>query len=128
MTSQPVPQVSQADIDRVVLRDFPAADRAAAMAALEEYGTESHEPESVRVRLAALKLAGGSLAELRRQVSWAKMDYRDVIAPAEYPRAMKVLTLLELEEAERQRIYDADWKQYDEWLRAAASGRRVSSP
>jgi hypothetical protein len=116
MTSQPVPKVSQADIDRVVRRDFAADDRAAALAALEAYGMDADEREVVRVRLAALKLAKGSLAELRRQVTWAKSDFRDVIGPAEYPKAMKVLSLLELDEAERQQIYEADWKQYGEWL------------
>jgi hypothetical protein len=50
-------------------------------------------------------------------VSWAKLDYRDVIGPAEYPKAMKVRSLLEVDDVERQRIYEADWKQYDEWLR-----------
>jgi hypothetical protein len=119
MSSQPTPEVSQADIDRVVQRDFAAADREAAVAALDTYGTESHEPEAVRVRLAAMKLANGSLEELRRQVSWAKMDFRDIIGPAEYPEAMKIMSLLELDEVERRRIYDADWKQYDEWLRGS---------
>ena len=117
MTPQPVPVVSHADLDRVVRRDFAADDRAAALAALEAYGIEPHDREVVRVRLAALKLAKGSLPELRRQVSWAKLDYRDVIGPAEYPKAMKVRSLLELEDDERRRIYEADWKQYDEWLR-----------
>jgi hypothetical protein len=117
MTPQPVPEVTPADIDRVVRRDFAAADQAAVLALLETYGTEDYEREAVRVRLAALKLAHGSLAELRRQVSWAKMDYRDVIGPAEYPRAMKVSSLLRLDEAESRRIFEADWKQYDEWLR-----------
>jgi hypothetical protein len=64
VNSQPVPSVSQADIDRVVRREFAAAHQAAAWAALEAYGIESHEREVVRVRLAALKLAKGSLAEL----------------------------------------------------------------
>ena len=117
MTSQPVPVVSNADVDRVVRRDFAADDRAAALAALEAYGIESHEREVVRVRLAALKLAKGSLAELRLQVSWAKLDFRDVIGPAEYPKAMRIPSLLKLDDLECQRIYAADWKQYEEWLR-----------
>ena len=117
MTSQPVPEVTQADIERVIGRDFATEDRAAALAALEAYGMESHEREVVRVRLAALKLAKGSIEELRRQVSWAKLDFRDVIGPAEYPKAMKVSSLIQLDQAERRRIYETDWKQYEEWLR-----------
>jgi hypothetical protein len=100
----------------VVRRDFAADEQAAALAALEAYGIEAHEPEVVRVRLAALKLSKGSLAELRRQVSWAKMDFRDIIGPAEYPTAMRISSLLQLDEIERKRIYDSDWQQYSEWL------------
>jgi hypothetical protein len=100
----------------VVRRDFAAGERAAALAALEAYGSDAHEPEVIRVRLAALKLSKGSLAELRRQVSWAKMDFRDVVGPAEYPKAMRISSLLELDEIERKRIYDFDWQQYSEWL------------
>jgi len=55
-----VPSVTQADIDRVVRRDFAEVEQAAALAVLEAYGSEDHEPEVVRVRLAALKLSEGS--------------------------------------------------------------------
>src|SRR5262245_4050759 len=116
MTPQPVPGVTQADIDRVVRRDFAVEEQAAVLAALEAYGREDHEPEVGRVRLAALKLSQGSLAELQRQISWAKMDFRDTIGPAEYPEAMRILSLLQLEESERKRIYDSDWRQYRDWL------------
>ena len=116
MTPQPVPGVTQADIHRVVRRDFAEREQAAALAVLEAYGSEDHEPEVVRVRLAALKLSGGSLAGLRRQIGWAKMDVRDTIGPAEYPEAMRRSSLLQLEENERKRIYDSEWQQYREWL------------
>ena len=53
---------------------------------------------------------------MRRQISWAKMDFRDTIGPAEYPEAMRRSSLLQLEESERKRIYDSDWQQYREWL------------
>jgi hypothetical protein len=47
-------------------------------------------------------------------VSWAKLGFRDVIGPAEYPRAMKVSSsLIELDEGEREQVYAADWKQYE---------------
>lgn len=116
MTSQPVPVVTQVDIDRVVRRDFAADEQTAAFAALEAYGLEAHEPEIVRVRLAALKLSKVSLAELRRQVSLAKVDFRDIIGPAEYPKAVRMPSLLQLDDIDRKRLYDSDWHQYSEWL------------
>lgn len=70
------------------------------------------------MRLAVVKLAGGSLAELRRQVEVAKQDWRDVLGPAKYPEAMK-LGLVEaskLAEEARQQLEARDRRQYEEWL------------
>jgi hypothetical protein len=54
MTPQPVPGVTQVDVNRVVRRDFAEEEQAAALAVLEAYGSEDHEPEVVRARMAAL--------------------------------------------------------------------------
>ena len=52
---------------------------------LAGYGTESYEREPPRVRLAVLKLAGRNFEMVRGWVAQAKMDYRDVLGPAEFP-------------------------------------------
>ena len=55
-----------------------------ALAILDEYQSDGASP--TRVQLAVLKLAAGRLDELRREIETARRDYRDVLAPAEYPR------------------------------------------
>jgi hypothetical protein len=116
-SGQPTPTVTDADVERIVRREFEEADVAAVLGILAEYGTEAHEPESARVRLAALKEARGDLDRLRQQVSSAKMDYRDVLSEAEYPLASRKWGRMKgMTDTERQAIYDADWHQYQKWL------------
>ena len=84
---------------------------------LAEHGTKEYEREAPRVRLAALKEARGHVGRLRQQVSWAKMDYRDVLSAAEYPQASRKWgRMKKMTDEEQQKIYDADFRQYQEWL------------
>lgn len=115
---QPVPHVTAADIERVIRRDFPEAKFEDVLAILAEYGTEIWHKEPERVRLAALKLANGNMEELRRTIDRAKLDYRDVLAPAEYPNFMqKGLRFRRLRSRDRELIYTDDWQQYERWLK-----------
>ena len=117
MPSQPTPNVSSADVERVVRRDFPADRVAEVLALLGEYGTESWHSEPDRVRLAALKLASGSIEMLRQEIEVAKCDYRDVVVGAEYPDYLKrVPRSGALPPEQEQRIIDTDWRQYQDWL------------
>ena len=112
MVDQPVPKVTAADVERIVRRDFSAERVAEVLAILGRFAA----PEPHRVRLDALKLAAGDVARLERTVQLASTDYRDVIAQAEYPSYM-VFVPGPSQSAEAQ-IIDADWKQYQKWLRA----------
>ena len=48
----------------------------------------------------------------------AKRDYRDLLVSAEYPNYYKEnATTRTISAKERQRLVDADWRQYDGWLR-----------
>ena len=119
---QPVPHVTAADIERVIHRDFPVEKLEDVLAILAEYGTEIWHKEKERVRLAALKLANGSMEELRRAIHRAKLDYRDVLAPAEYPKFMqKGLRFRRLRSRDRELIYTDDWQQYERWLKKGFS-------
>ena len=71
-----------------------------------------------RVRLAVLKLSGGKLSELRRQIEVARMDWRDVLGAAEQPEALKMgfLEYAKLPSEERHEIDARDRQQYDSWL------------
>jgi len=118
--TQPAPSVSEEDVARVIRRDFSDTDVPAAEAIVMEYGRESFEREADRVRLAALKLAAGSIEALRRHINNAKCDFRDVLSAAEYPKATKVWNRIDrLSPEKRQEIYDDDWRQYENWLRWA---------
>ena len=117
MTTQPHPIVTAADVERIVRRDFPADRTVEVLALLDEYGEEDWQREPDRVRLAALKLAAGDLERLRSEIEGAKRDYRDVLGPAEYPGyTQRMFRIAELPQDEQQRIIDADWSQYQEWL------------
>ena len=117
MTTQPHPTVSRADVERIVRRDFPADRTVEVLAMLDEYGKEDWQREPHRVRLAALKLAAGDIKRLRYEIEGAKRDYRDVLGPAEYPGYAKHMFHIDkLAQDEQQRIIDADWKQYQDWL------------
>jgi hypothetical protein len=117
MSTQPTPTVTNADVERIVRRDFPAARVEEVLAMLEEYGGEEWHREAPRVRLAVLKLAEGRMDRLRYEIEGAKCDYRDVLSAAEYPGyCRRVPGPGKLPKKEEQRIIDADWKQYHDWF------------
>jgi hypothetical protein len=100
----------------LVERLFPLDDRASVLAILDRYGSESHEREVVRVRVAVLKLSGGDVAKLDRAVVHAKRDYRDVLAWAEYPDEL-IQPTWRLPDDQVARIRGADRTQYLAWLK-----------
>ena len=69
MAKQPVPSVSDRDVERIVRRDFEAARVAEVLVVLDEYGKESWQREPARVCLAALRLASGCIDEAQRIMS-----------------------------------------------------------
>jgi hypothetical protein len=101
----------------LVDRLFASAERTAALALLEDYGTAPHEREVMRVRVAVLKLSDGRLPELERLIASARQDYRDVLAWAEYPAEL-VQPTWRLPEPDVARIRAADRAQYLAWLAA----------
>lgn len=114
---QPIPNATREDVERVVRRDFAPNEVDEVLRVLSEFQEEGSEREVYRVQLAVLKLAAGSMDGLRSHIESAKGDYRDVLAWAEYPLYFQSsCTGDEDSAAEEQRIIDADWKQYREWL------------
>lgn len=115
----PIPRLTEDDLSRVVERDF--TDPAAATAML----ADATSSISLRTKVAAAKLSGGSVDKLRSQLHQAEIDERDVIAGAEYPRYM-VAAPNGNRDLLNQAI-SADWDEYRSWLNAAAS-RRTPEP
>ncbi len=59
-TTQPIPKVTEVDVQRIVRRDFPPQAVAKVLSLLEQ----CRVMEADRTRLAILKLANGDLDEL----------------------------------------------------------------
>ena len=126
MLTQPIPEVTSGDVDRVVRRDFPEEKHAEVLEILSVYGRESWQCGEDRVRLAALKLADGDVGKLRGEIDRAVLDYHGVISGAEYPGyAVEVGCCgLPMDDehcehaAHAKEVIDDDWRQYREWLEA----------
>jgi len=105
-------------IQRIVGRLFAPDEHPMAMRVLDRYGPKPHHVEKVRVRLCALKLAGSDLRELERQIDVACVDFRDVIAAAEYPAQCKLgfIGFGRLRPSERLQIEEADRLQFQAWV------------
>jgi hypothetical protein len=115
-SSQPVPDVTHGDVERIVRREFASEQWTSVLALLSDFHKERGDSGAPRIQLAALKLAEGSLDKLRAHLT--SPDYRDVLVAAEYPAYHKVgLRIRELSASEKQRIVDSDWHQYEEWLK-----------
>jgi hypothetical protein len=83
---------------------------------LSEYGREEYEREASRVRLAVLKLSGPSLEKVEGYVGIAKVDYRDVLALAEYPGQLRAQTW-KMNPEEKKELEAKDRVQFEAWLR-----------
>lgn len=83
---QTIREVTEMDVERVVIRDFGKERSAEALTILSEYGKrEGTRPGSPRVHLAILKFATGDFDRLKKFTEIACIDFRDVVGPAETP-------------------------------------------
>lgn len=112
--AQPLPDVTQADVERVARRELAGDAVPEVLAALDGYGEGRDAREAARVRLAVLKLARGSLEDVRTLVDAARRDFRDVLAAAESPRLLRLPP--GRAGAEREAAIAADRAQYQAWL------------
>jgi hypothetical protein len=116
VNTQPTPEVNRNDVVRVIRRDFPGLSEGDILAVLDLYGKASWERERDRVQLAILKLADGDLKALKRHTEAACCDYRDILAPAEYPKHSKLGWSARSTRGEFSKIYEDDWNHYQQWL------------
>ena len=108
-------QPSPALVAKKAAQLFSPEELPSVMALLQSYGTQSWQRELDRVRLALLKLSNGSLESLRQGLEVAHQDYRDILAWAEYPNAMRLGFSQRDKEAEPE-AREKDRKQYLNWL------------
>lgn len=81
---------------------------------LGDYGRGAHESEPERVRLAVLKLAGAELRSVEKYTGYAREDYRNILAWAEYPRQAREWVMPDADE--KQKMIEADLTEYENWL------------
>lgn len=125
-TGGPEPVELTTLVIKKVRQSFPPDQQSEAIRLLEKecarnlpFSEDDSAQDLERVRLAVVKAAGGSLAELRRQIGVAKRDWRDVINSAEYSEAAR-LGLVEyskLDQEARSELEARDRQQYVAWLR-----------
>ncbi len=111
---QPAPQQSEGGLSPVVERDFSDPVTATELLA------EATSSISLRGKVAATKLSGGSIEMLRSQLHQAEVDERDVIAWAEYLHHM--MTGAPGERQLLDEAISADWDEYQPWLIAGSAG------
>ncbi|WP_276133856.1 hypothetical protein [Polluticoccus soli] len=109
-----IPNITDADIERIVRRDFSQVAFADVIGTLKKYESETEQGRN-RVWASILKLAGGDIELLRLYVEKACYDYRDVIAAAEYPKYTPH-AFGDLLDGKAAPLMDKDWKQYQSWL------------
>jgi hypothetical protein len=105
--------------DRILKRKLEAlfpvpSERETVLSILACYGTEKHEREPDRVKIAILRLAGTEIDKIRKYTQLAKEDYRDILSWAEYPRQSKSWSLLE--GPEKKKLRELDRANYEKWL------------
>ena len=118
--SDKIPNVTRNDVIRVVQRDFAPDQFAVTLAMLDHYVGDT-EAGAARVRLAALKLAAGSITRLQEFIDIANSDYRDVICPAEYPRfqAIGFVGIGRMTPDAVLKLKEDDWREYESWVYGA---------
>ena len=104
---------------RKIKQMWPDADPQEILDLLNEYGTESYETGRTRVQLGILKLSRGDRERLPDLVKMAKVDWRDVLAYAEYPEEMRTdpTRMRDMPEQDARSIRERDRRQYEKWLK-----------
>jgi hypothetical protein len=113
---QPIANVTDEDINRILNRDFPTIEFSIIETLLQSYTSESKSGAN-RVYAAVLKLSNGDFNLLKSYIEQAKIDYRDVIALSEYPNYSKYAFNNNLTKSEEQQLINDDWIQYQSWLK-----------
>ena len=116
---QPVARISDDDLVFLIQREFPN-DVNVVRDKLN--GIDDFFEEKNRISAAVLKLADGDITRLDEFVQRANSDFRDVLAPAEYPRQFRYGFGNRTEEESKEDSLQ-DWGEYCAWKeRSRADG------
>jgi hypothetical protein len=109
-----IPNIKDADIQRIVERESPQSKFVDIETILKVYVSETEQGKN-RVYASVLKLSEGNIDLLKKYTDKANTDYRDVISSAEYPNYSDS-GFEDLSENEEEQIIKDDWAQYQHWL------------
>lgn len=111
---QYVPEVTDADVERIVRRDYAPE----LQAAIRDLIRSVEVREKPRVVMACLKNANGDFERLKGELANASGWWREIISEAEYPNYTKKMFRIDrLSAVEQARIIEKDRDQYLAWLR-----------
>jgi len=104
-------------VESKVRIQFPIPLVAKVLEILSEYHAFSDQ-HSARVRLAVLKLSGGDFKKVRQEIDAAKLDFREVLLPAEEPGILRMRAGAwnELSDDEKEKLSNEDHTQYMDWI------------
>lgn len=111
---QPTPNISKKNIETIIQRDY--GNCIFEVKELLNLIKSDSEKGHNRIVAAVLKSAKGDVENIRKYVTIAQSDFRDVIAEAEYPLSSKYSSL-SMSKRELRSLYLADWINYNKWLR-----------
>lgn len=122
---QYVPDVTEDDVERILMRDYPTNSHDTIHELIRRVGVR----EKPRVVLACLKNARGDLQKLEGELTQAEGYYREILGEAEYPNYTKKMFRIEkLTADEQRRIIEKDKAQYLEWLHGKAGPDKPNQP
>ncbi|MGH8482231.1 MAG: hypothetical protein ACRES8_07215 [Nevskiaceae bacterium] len=118
--SQYVPTVTEADIERIVRRDYPAES----WATIQEMIRCIDVREKPRVVAACLKNGQGTWQKLKGELTNASGWWREIVGEAEYPNYTKKMFRIDrLPLEEKERIIEKDKNQYLKWFQAGVNDK-----
>jgi hypothetical protein len=110
----PSAKISHKTLERLVRREF--CSRAGEVNRKFQQVNSDTPGGKNRSSAAILKLANRDFDRIDYYISICNNDFRDVVAPAEYPTYTRV-AFDEIAKWKKRQVYLSDWKEYSNWLR-----------
>jgi len=108
---QYVPTVTNNDVERILIRDYPETSHNKIKELIEK---SNQEP---RVIVACFKNSGGNTEAFVKEIEAAAIDFRDVLVDAEYPNyAKETFKTNKLNVKEKNQLIKEDKEQYIKWF------------
>lgn len=123
------PEPTRQQVVTIVGLLFPDCT-ATVMKMLDRFGADQASGRE-RVQLAVLKLAGSEVAQISKYVDDAIEDIREVVMPAEAPRASAIIlsqgfaAAQALQQDELVELAESDLLQYLQWLESVVSEKKI---